>query len=112
MIKSISNQIINNKNFINNFFKYEKDNVVLGQIIEKSIDILQGEATSSINKNIEKQREKVYQSKFNLDQPKITLFDLYIKFRTITKSSPIVEKIVNEISILLKNINKKIKDFY
>ena len=112
MIKSISNQIINNKNFINNFFQYEKDKVVLGQIIEKSIDILQGDATSSINKNIEKQREKVYQSKFNFDQPKITLFDLYIKFRTITKSSPIVEKIVNEISILLKNINKKIKDFY
>lgn len=112
MIKSISNQIINNKNFINNFFQYEKDEVVLGQFVEKSTDILQGEATSSINKNIKKQREKVYQSKLNLDQPKITLFDLYIKFRTITKSSPIVEKIVNEISILLKNTNKKIKDFY
>ncbi len=35
MIKSISNQIINNKNFINNFFQYEKDKVILGQIIEK-----------------------------------------------------------------------------
>lgn len=113
MIKTVASQIISDKQFVNNFFKYEKENVILGPIRKKAADILQKGSDSLINKDIENQKQKnITQSRLNIYKPKITLFDLYIKFRTITKSSPLIERIINEITLSLKQINKKIKEFY
>lgn len=113
MVKSVASQIISDKQFVNKFFKYEIENVISGSIRKKAADILQEGSDSLINKDIENQKQKnITQSRLNIYKSKITLFDLYIKFRTVTKSSPLIERIINEITLSLKQINKKIKEFY
>lgn len=107
MIEQISLNIINDNGF-KKFLEYEHPKTRKRNISIKSKDIIE----ANINK-IQKEADKnIQQSTLRFDVPRITLFDLYIKYRTITKSNDLTFKILNNIETKLAKFNKSIKEFY
>ncbi len=100
---------MNSKDF-KNIFNYRHPNTITGEIKKSTKEII--EKTKETSENLNKQIQKSTQSKINYHEPNITLFDLYIKYRTITKSSLLINKILDNIENKLNLINRKIKDFY
>ena len=111
LIKSVTDNIINNQYFKNEFLKYEHSKVIeTDRVIDSTIAL--GDA-KEFEYEIKNTTKHLNQQAINFhSEPKITLFDLYIKFKTITKSSNLIAKIMDNISFNLYKIDIKIKDFY
>ena len=106
LINHIVRKIINNKEFVK-FFFYERNSILPGIVKIRSNEIFE----ENINREIYKQKE--VQSKLNINnEPKITLFDLWVKYKTITKSNQLISKILDVISNYVCKVNKTIKEFY
>lgn len=106
LINHIVNTIINNKEFLK-FFDYDNSNNEWTNAKIQSKDIIEPDA-NKFYRAIEKSK----QSSLVQQQNNINLFDLYIKFKTITKSNTLIINVLDQLTKSLKNINKKIKDFY
>lgn len=106
LVDYVVDKIINNKNFLD-FFNYDKFDIKIDKaeidtklVVEPNKNKIQNKIDDSIN-----------QQQLNL-LSSTTLFDLYIKYKTITKSSELNSLILDAIANNLTKINKKIKDFY
>ena len=92
-----------------NFFDFKKDdNYISSTIFSSKLVVEKNE--SEINKEV---RARARQLQFNFkDINNITLFDLYIKFRTITKSSNFVNTVLDQIALNVYKLDQTIKKFY
>lgn len=106
LINHIVKTIINNKEFLK-FFHYDNSNNEWTNAKIQSKDIIEPDA-NKFYKAIEKSK----QSSLVQQQNNFNLFDLYIKFKTITKSNALIHGVLDQLAKSLKNINKKIKEFY
>lgn len=108
LIEFVSNDVINHNNFLN-FFEYNTSIIDVENITISSKDVLDNQNSVDIlNKEISNQK----QMQFKFINSKESLLDLYIKFKTITKSNNLVSSILESISLKINRFNKKIKEFY
>ncbi|MGL5686569.1 MAG: hypothetical protein ACRCXQ_12330 [Vagococcus fluvialis] len=106
MIDIISEEIINMKEF-NEYLKFEHKRQSDPNSRHSSKDIFQEDDY----RMIEKLNEKINsQQKLNFDAENITLFDLYIKYKTIIMSDYLSQQIMDKISEKIKTIS--MKQFY
>lgn len=109
LIEHVSDKIVKNNEFKSIFFKDKSNDVqIIRNINIDSRNIF--ESPEEIQKEVEKQ--KYINTQMNFAQSKPNLFQLFIKFKTITKSSQLINQILNSITNKLKNINKTIKEFH
>ena len=104
MIDHIVNKISNDDKF-KKFFEWQHPNLLDGEIIKDAGDILSGNVDNFKQQNLS-------QRKIKFNEVRITLFDLYIKYRTVTKSTLLIFKVLEKITEIINKKNKTIKDFY
>ncbi|MBR4025575.1 MAG: DEAD/DEAH box helicase family protein, partial [Mycoplasmataceae bacterium] len=104
MIDYIVNKISNDDKF-KKFFEWQHPNLLDGEIIKDAGDILSGNVDNFKQQNLS-------QRKIKFNEVRITLFDLYIKYRTVTKSTLLIFKVLEKITVIINKKNKTIKDFY
>lgn len=109
LINFVSDAIISNNDFLN-FFKYNNPTIDVKNIVINSKDILYNSdfTIDNLKKEIVCQKE----NKLKPVNSKESLIDLYIRFKTITKSNYLISIILEAISLKINIINKKIKEFY
>lgn len=109
LIDYINEKILKDEKFIK-FFEYEEEYTRRGSAKISTRDYLDSDI---VQKNINRRNDSSYsQTSFIFDKPKINLFDLYIKYKTATKSSILINKILDKLALSVHKLNKKIKDFY
>lgn len=104
MIDHIVNKISNDDKF-KKFFEWQHPNLLDGEIIKDAGDILSSNVDNFKQQNLS-------QRKIKFNEVRITLFDLYIKYRTVTKSTLLIFKVLEKITAIINKKNKTIKDFY
>ena len=106
MIDIISKEIIGMKEF-KKYLIFEHKKQTDPNSRHSSNDIFQ----ENQDKTVEKLNENISsQQKLKFDGGNVTLFDLYIKYKTTISNNYLIQQIMDKISLKIKNI--KIKQFY
>lgn len=112
LVEEITKQIINFKDFYH-FFQIDNDETLIENIkissrlaVERNANKIEKEVNKEVNKNVTQPQLRL------INNSKITLFDLYIKFRTITKSSNFIQQVLDNIALKVWCLDKTIKQFY
>jgi len=106
MTDIITEKIINMKEF-KKYLKFEHKKQSDPDSKHSSQDIFQENEYKTVDKLNENTR---LQQKLNFDGDNVTLFDLYVKYKTIISNNYLIQQIMDQISLKIKNI--KIKQFY
>lgn len=107
MVKIIADKIVIKKDFVK-YLKFEHEILKDAKFEYQSEDILQDDQ-EKIQDKMNSDRYFSQELNFN-GNPNITLFDLFIKYKTVLSNGYFINLIMEKISENIKNV--KIKDFY